>query len=198
MVPVARGFALALVLLGLIAGPASADTTFTVNSTSDAADIAPGNGRCEGPSAAAPGPCTLRAAVMEANALAGTDTIVLSSTKYALTRAQVSEPDASAGDLDITQPVTIRGPGARNTVIQNQSNDRVFEVAAGVSGVTFEGITITGGAPTSGTGAGLLTNGSATLERAAVRDQRTTLPGAGDAHVINPALTHSLSLSAPY
>src|SRR5687767_10368423 len=44
---------------------------FTVNSTGDTADAAPGNGAC----ADATGKCTLRAVIAEANALAGTDLI---------------------------------------------------------------------------------------------------------------------------
>ena len=47
-------------------GPAEA-ATFTVNSTADAVDVNPGNSLC----ADATGACTLRAAVMEANALDG-------------------------------------------------------------------------------------------------------------------------------
>ena len=71
---------LAIGLAGLLAGylpslsPSSvfADATFTVNSTGDEADTAPGDGVC---AVASSGLCTLRAAVEEANALAGSDTI---------------------------------------------------------------------------------------------------------------------------
>ena len=45
--------------------------TFTVNSTGDTADAAPGNGACNDGT----GACTLRAAIQESNALAGADTI---------------------------------------------------------------------------------------------------------------------------
>lgn len=45
--------------------------TFTVDSTADAVDVNPGDGVC----AAASGPCTLRAAIMEANAFGGPDII---------------------------------------------------------------------------------------------------------------------------
>lgn len=45
--------------------------TFTVNSTADTPDAIPGNGVCND----GMGACTLRAAIMEANALAGADTI---------------------------------------------------------------------------------------------------------------------------
>ena len=46
-------------------------TTFVVNSTSDMGDANPGDGVCD----AGGGVCTLRAAIMEANALAGADVI---------------------------------------------------------------------------------------------------------------------------
>src|SRR3990172_13077563 len=54
----------------LTVGPAQA-ATFVVDSTGDAADSVPGNGVCR----AAGNVCTLRAAIEEANALAGADTI---------------------------------------------------------------------------------------------------------------------------
>ena len=56
--------------VSLPAAGASA-ATFTVNSTADQGDASAGDGSC----ATAAGVCTLRAAIQEANALAGTDTI---------------------------------------------------------------------------------------------------------------------------
>ena len=53
-----------------------ADATFTVNNNAtDTGDFFAGDGVCE--TASGNGVCTLRAAVQEANALAGTDTIIL-------------------------------------------------------------------------------------------------------------------------
>src|SRR3990172_500707 len=52
--------------------------TFTVNSTADAVDIIPGDGIC----ASALDGFTLRAAIQEANASAGADTIVLPAGTY--------------------------------------------------------------------------------------------------------------------
>jgi CSLREA domain-containing protein len=59
------------ILPGLPVTPAHATATFIVKSTGDAPDTAPGDGAC----VTAGGPCTLRAAIQEANALAGSDTI---------------------------------------------------------------------------------------------------------------------------
>src|SRR5574339_751272 len=62
---------LVLTLVFMTVQPVSA-LTFTVNSTSDGEDASQGNGVCE---TSTPGECTLRAAIMEANASPGTDTI---------------------------------------------------------------------------------------------------------------------------
>jgi CSLREA domain-containing protein len=54
-----------------------------VNSPSDVSDASPGNGICE--TALGNGVCTMRAAIQEANALAGADQIILPSNTYVLT-----------------------------------------------------------------------------------------------------------------
>ena len=69
--------ALLVILISTLALPAATPPAFaaslTVNSIADAADATPGDGICE--TATGNGICTLRAAIQEANALAGTDTI---------------------------------------------------------------------------------------------------------------------------
>jgi len=67
--------------LSLVAVPSHA-TTFIVNTTADTADAVPGDGIC----ADSGGACSLRAAVQEANALAGPDTIQLRAAIYVLKR----------------------------------------------------------------------------------------------------------------
>ena len=62
-----------IVLVGLSPLAAIA-VDFTVDSTGDGSDASPGDGAC---SALSSGSCTLRAAVQEANALAGHDTITV-------------------------------------------------------------------------------------------------------------------------
>jgi len=104
------------------AGPAWA-ATFTVDTTADAVDAAPGDGVC----AAAGGSCTLRAAVMEANALPGPDTIVLPAGRYTLTLAGAGEDAAATGDLDVLSDVTILGAGPAVTIIDGGGIDRVFD-----------------------------------------------------------------------
>lgn len=81
--------------------------TFIVNSTGDGADANPGDGVCE---TATPGECTLRAAIQEANALAGTDTI-----HFNIPGAGVHTITPASALPGITQSVLIDGstqPGA--------------------------------------------------------------------------------------
>src|SRR5207237_5592436 len=80
---------LAIALLATGVGAA----TFDVDNTADAVDAAPGDGHC---ATAATG-CTLRAAIQEANAFAGSDVINLPAGVYLLTIAGAAEDLAATG-----------------------------------------------------------------------------------------------------
>ena len=60
-----------MILTLVIVSQGFGQTVFTVTSTGDGGDISPGNGVCDDGT----GNCTLRAAIEEANAIAGKDTI---------------------------------------------------------------------------------------------------------------------------
>lgn len=123
MIPAAcpvSGIGIAL-LAGLAwLGAAGADRAkggaeWSVVSSSDAADLEPGDGIC---ASALPGsPCTLRAAVQEANASPGADSIVLPAGTYALTLDGLDEELAATGDLDFSESVAILGSGEAATFI---------------------------------------------------------------------------------
>lgn len=109
-------------------GIASA-ATFTVDSTGDTADVAPGDGTC----ADAGGDCTLRAAVGEAEGLAGADTIDFSVT----------------GTIDLASPLptifsnlTIQGPGADQLTLSGVDNSHQTFVVIGAS-FAISGVTVT-------------------------------------------------------
>ena len=72
----------------------------------------------DGIAADADGNTSLRAAVMEANALAGDDTIYLPAGTYTRTLGGLNEGHATTGDLDIRDDVTILGAGAADTIIE--------------------------------------------------------------------------------
>jgi CSLREA domain-containing protein len=161
--PVARAAASAA------AGPAE----FTVDTTSDAADADGSDGRC----LTASGACSLRAAVMAANARPGS-TITLPPGHYRLTIPPDprlilgSHPHPATGDLNVDAPTTIRGAGARGTVIDAGHLDRVFRLRADTH---MSDVTITGGRarqrelPFTDTGGGGIVNERhLTLRRVAV------------------------------
>jgi CSLREA domain-containing protein len=119
------------------------------------------------------GDCSLREAVVAANtdtavdacsAGGGADIINLPAGTYLLTRPG-NEDEASLGDLDITQDLTLIGSGPLQTTIDGNSIDRVFHILQNAA-VQISGITITNG--NSGLAAGgniLVYTGSLTLFR---------------------------------
>jgi Ca2+-binding RTX toxin-like protein len=113
---------------------------FLVDSEADTPDANPG----DGVAADALGRVTLRAAVQEANALAGSDTIVLPAGTFALALSGNGEESAATGDLDITDDLTIRGVSADQTIIDGLGLDRVFDIRLNVI-VTLATLKITGG-----------------------------------------------------
>ena len=144
----AIAIALSAPLAPQTANAAPAGKTFTVNNSSDLPDAHPGDGQCQ----TASGSCTLRAAIQEANALMGADTILLQAATYQLQRAG-NDDNALNGDLDITDDVTIIGVSAPGSVIDGNgsvTHDRVFDIHSGnviISHVTIEnGNTDSGGA----------------------------------------------------
>jgi len=158
---------LAAALALAVAGPpfAAQAATFVVNSTADAVDAAPGDGSC----ATAGAVCTLRAAIQEANALAGGDAITLPAGTYVLTLAGVGEDAGATGDLDVTSgPLTITGAGAASTVVDGGAIDRVLHLPFFVSRIGLTDLTIRNG--TAGNGGGIASAGQLFLLRVVVRD----------------------------
>ncbi|HET9031981.1 MAG TPA: choice-of-anchor Q domain-containing protein [Dokdonella sp.] len=115
---------------------------FSPNSTVDLPDFNPGDGSCQ--TAPTNPECTLRAAIMEANALAGADRILLSGGTYTLTIGGTDEDGAETGDLDITDDLSILSAPGVLTTINAGALDRVFDVQ-GSADTTFSGLIISGG-----------------------------------------------------
>jgi CSLREA domain-containing protein len=113
---------LALGILLLVAGSARA-TTFPVTKTADTAD-----GACDAD-------CSLREAIIAANANAGPDVITLPAGTYNLAIAPTGESivanNAAVGDLDIAGELTINGAGASTTIVDGQDLSRIFHIHAG-------------------------------------------------------------------
>ncbi|MFN8523453.1 MAG: right-handed parallel beta-helix repeat-containing protein [Chloroflexota bacterium] len=167
MAPAARSAAVPLLaaLLGLLGTAPASAAVFTVNDYHDEIDAAPGDGQCR----AATGTCTLRAAVMEANALSGLDVIELPAGTYRITRDGRGEDNALTGDLDIRDDVAITGTSQLPTTIDGAGIDRVFDVLAGPTSVFFGTMTITGGDPGPATaGGGIRSTVPIEMQRVAV------------------------------
>ena len=79
-----------------------------------------------------PDDCSLREAIIAANAMAGADIVMLPEGQYLLTIASGAEGDEdldpARGDLDITDDLILNGADARTTVIDANSAFRVFQV----------------------------------------------------------------------
>lgn len=143
---------------------------FYVNSQRDGVDISPGDGVC----ATSEGDCTVRAAIMEANAGGGAQTIVLGVGIHVLEgaagAASAGADDAASGDLDIDSDITLLGVDAQQTTLHANAIDRVLEIHGGT--VRLEDLAISGGdAGTNADGGGILNDGGN------VRLQRVTVDG---------------------
>ncbi len=148
--------------------------TFVVNSLADAPDTVPGDGVC----AAGGGACTLRAAIMEANALAGDDVIELPAGVFALVQVGDGEDAAATGDLDITDALRVEGAGRDDTIIDGIGADRVFHMMGAT--VALQDLTIRGGARPADHGGGIRDDGLNSLKLTRVRlTDNTALNGGG-------------------
>ncbi|HAA48796.1 MAG TPA: hypothetical protein DCE43_03705, partial [Planctomycetaceae bacterium] len=108
------------------------DAGFMVNSTDDTVDANPGDGLAQDDQ----GRTTLRAAIMEANALAGDDAIFVPSGTYTLTISGTGEDSAATGDLDVTDTsgtLRITGAGTDLVTIDGSDLDRVIDIHAGTT-----------------------------------------------------------------
>lgn len=186
---------LALLLAGSFVGARAmrANTPFTVNSTLDEQDASPGDGQCVSTPS---GQCTLRAAIMEANALAGADTIILPTGVYTLTIAGANEDAAATGDLDMVVDLTIAGAGVGDTIVDGNSvvvADRVFHVVGSVT-VSMSALSVQNGTAGSANGGGILNGGGElTLTEALIANNTAGLMGvgAGISNLGTLTLTHS-------
>ncbi|MGH3088761.1 MAG: CSLREA domain-containing protein, partial [Rubrobacteraceae bacterium] len=163
----ARAAVLAFTLAALFAlawaSPARA-ATFIVDSSADAVDATPGDGTC----ATAVNECTLRAAIQEANALVGDDSIDFSVDEVTLSIIGAGEDSAATGDLDLRQDVIIDGgEGGVDIHTASAFDDRVFTIFSPAS-VNMESLTVRGGVVVDGipSGGGILVLTGATLDLA--------------------------------
>ena len=121
---------------------------------------------------------SLRACIIWANAVSGTDTITVPAGTYTLTIAGTGEDAANTGDLDISDDVVINGNAAAATIVDGNSLDRVFDILD--ASVTMTNLTIQGGNVT-GDGGGIALDATASLNmtHSTVSSNTTTADGGG-------------------
>ncbi|MEX0800812.1 MAG: right-handed parallel beta-helix repeat-containing protein [Dehalococcoidia bacterium] len=112
-----------------LAAPAQA-ATFTVTKTADTAD-----GTCDAD-------CSLREAIIAANANAEADIINVPAGTYVLT----------SGELEITSDITINGAGASSTVVDGNGSSRVFHISDTGATVVINDLTAQNGDAANGGG----------------------------------------------
>jgi hypothetical protein len=135
------------------------------------------------------GDCSLREAIIAANASAGADVIVLGSgLTYTLSNGAPELPAAlteASGDLDIRDSLTINGNGSTVTAVglTGANVDRVFHIAGASVVVTINSLTIKGGKPSGflSLGAGLyVRDASVTLNNCTVTENTTAADATAD------------------
>jgi len=163
-------FVVAALVALLLASAAASAKTYVVTKRGD-----PVPGACKKRD------CSLREAVLAANARAGKDVIVLPNRRkpYKLKQAGTGEDGAMTGDLDISNnPLVIRHPGKGRATIDAGEIDRAFEVFAGAP-TTFRKLVITGGNATGVSGGGIHSEATLKVVASRIAGNSTTLRGGG-------------------
>lgn len=108
---------------------------------------------------------SLRDAVVLSNTFPGADTIVFDKSlagKIVLT----------GGQLSITQPLTVKGPGAGKILIDGNANERIFNVDDGTdakdAAFTISGLSLTNGDADTGRGGAISSKESLTVKGCAI------------------------------
>jgi hypothetical protein len=127
--------------------------------------------------------CSLREAVIAANATDASHRILLSAGRYELEIAGTAENASATGDLDLATSIELVGPGATMTTIDGNGLDTVLQLLDPDPGdgfrpeITIRGLTVTGGVSTSAGDAGLTASRVlATIEACELRENA---PGFG-------------------
>jgi CSLREA domain-containing protein len=157
--------------------------TLKVTTGADGADTNLVDGVCAGPG----GPCTLRAAIQEANAQPGPQVVSVPAGVFTLTLAGAGDDTSATGDLDISDDLLLAGAGNGGTFVDGNDADRVFHVTCSTCTVSLAALTVRNG-KTGADGGGILNSGALTLANAWV-DVNEARNGGGIANMVGGELT---------
>ena len=164
-----------VIIILVLPFPAQA-SVYTVNSLLDLPDGDVTDNTC---ATVPPGTpvCTLRAAVMQANAHPGPDVISVPAGAYNITRVGL-DSTAVLGDLDVTDEVAIYGSGVVIVDANGATtSDRAFEVIT--STLTIYDLTIQNGNTPSYGGAIYASGGMLRLTNVTIQNSQAALSGGG-------------------
>ena len=140
--------------------------TFTVTKTADTND-----GTCDAD-------CSLREAIITANAAAGADVITLPAGTYILSIAGPGEIEAATGDLNINDDLTINGADSSTTVIDGGGLDRVFQLSGFTPPImAIQEVTIQNGLAVAGGGISIAAGANLIINRIVVRTNKASVGG---------------------
>jgi predicted outer membrane repeat protein len=174
---------------------------FVVNNNGDTTDANSTDNLCSDVS----GNCTLRAAIEQANALAGDDTITFDFA------ALLTTITLMRGQLEITSNITITGTGARNLIISGNNASRVFFVHPASAGSSFvvnivniSGLTVANGYvayPLAGGGIYTINGATLNLTEVTVRNNTAGHIGGGifqflgTINILNSTISYNTAVS---
>jgi CSLREA domain-containing protein len=158
---------IALVLILLLWPARVRAATFTVNSTDDTDDTNPGDSVC----IAGCDTCTLRAAITEANALAGADTIDFDPDVFSVPKTiALGRPLQT-----ISNELIIKGPGETTLTLDANGTGSVLFIQNDAK-ITISDLSMTGGRAGSSGGGGIYTSARSTLTLNNVTVRGNTAP----------------------
>ena len=139
-----------LVVLAVAPALSHAQSTFIVTSTADAGDADPSDGVCDTDDSAGDGPCTLRAAIEQANATANADASTPDRIEFDIPGSgpHVIEPASYRPQVD--EAVVMDGTtepdysGSPVVVLDGAPNDRDVGLVVGGQATTIRGLSVVG------------------------------------------------------
>jgi len=156
---------------------------FTVNSTEDADDVNAGDGICDTDSVTAGSQCTLRAALKEANSIAGDYSI-----NFSIPNTDPGfDPATGRHTINLSSPLqeitnsnlVINGPGYDKLTVRRNTGGfyRIFSFGGVVETATIAGMTVSNGFTASDGGAVLFTGLALNVNGSVFNDNTSGLSG---------------------
>lgn len=171
---------------------------YIVSSTADTGDFATADGFCDTNDSVGDGPCTLRAAIEQANFTGGTRAISVPAGTVTVNGTTIAIGSAGLASLTVT------GQGSGSTIISGGgSAPRIFSTS-NATNVTFASVTLSDGSE-GADGAALIHNstGVLTVSDSIIDDNHTTVSGAaaiavldGSANFTNTTISNNSSMTS--